>query len=59
MAGAVNSVLASPVEMFKVRMQAQYGKPNDLRSGRKAPHSKGKRKLKVFNLRLDYEKQSA
>lgn len=31
MAGAVNSILASPVEMFKIRMQAQYGKPNDLR----------------------------
>ncbi|POW11741.1 hypothetical protein PSTT_01878 [Puccinia striiformis] len=31
MAGAVNSVLASPVEMFKIRMQAQYGKSNDLR----------------------------
>ncbi|KZT61143.1 mitochondrial carrier [Calocera cornea HHB12733] len=31
MAGAVNSVLASPVEMFKVRMQAQYGLPGDKR----------------------------
>lgn len=31
MAGAVNSVLASPVEMLKIRMQAQYGKPNDKR----------------------------
>ncbi|KNZ44799.1 uncharacterized protein VP01_87g2 [Puccinia sorghi] len=32
MAGAVNSLLASPVEMFKVRMQAQYGSSHDLRS---------------------------
>ncbi|EGF99901.1 uncharacterized protein MELLADRAFT_26850, partial [Melampsora larici-populina 98AG31] len=31
MAGAVNSILASPVEMLKIRMQAQYGKPNDKR----------------------------
>ncbi|KAH9933147.1 mitochondrial carrier [Epithele typhae] len=31
MAGAVNSVLASPVEMFKVRMQGQYGSPGDKR----------------------------
>lgn len=31
MAGAVNSILASPVEMFKVRMQAQYGQPGDKR----------------------------
>jgi len=31
MAGAVNSLLASPVEMFKVRMQAQYGSSRDLR----------------------------
>ncbi|KAI0657300.1 mitochondrial carrier [Cubamyces menziesii] len=30
-AGAVNSVLASPVEMFKVRMQGQYGSPSDKR----------------------------
>ncbi|MBW0460789.1 hypothetical protein O181_000504 [Austropuccinia psidii MF-1] len=30
-AGAINSILASPVEMFKIRMQAQYGTPNDLR----------------------------
>src|SRR5712672_374927 len=29
MAGAVHSVLASPVEMFKVRMQGQYGSPGD------------------------------
>ncbi|KAG0165366.1 hypothetical protein DFQ28_005510 [Apophysomyces sp. BC1034] len=26
-AGAVNSILASPVEMLKIKMQAQYGKP--------------------------------
>ena len=26
MAGAVQSILASPVEMFKIRMQGQYGK---------------------------------
>jgi solute carrier family 25 carnitine/acylcarnitine transporter 20/29 len=25
MAGAVQSILASPVEMFKIRMQGQYG----------------------------------
>ncbi|KAG0144062.1 hypothetical protein CROQUDRAFT_47850 [Cronartium quercuum f. sp. fusiforme G11] len=31
MAGAVNSVLASPVEMLKIKMQAQYGTPNDMR----------------------------
>ncbi|KLO05860.1 mitochondrial carrier [Schizopora paradoxa] len=31
MAGAVNSVLASPVEMFKVRMQGQYGAATDKR----------------------------
>ncbi|KAI0772779.1 mitochondrial carrier [Trametes elegans] len=30
-AGAVNAVLASPVEMFKVRMQGQYGSPSDKR----------------------------
>ncbi|EUC62494.1 ornithine transporter 1 [Rhizoctonia solani AG-3 Rhs1AP] len=29
MAGAVNSILASPVEMFKVRMQGQYGAKGD------------------------------
>ncbi|KAJ1306145.1 hypothetical protein OPQ81_010856 [Rhizoctonia solani] len=29
MAGAANSVLASPVEMFKVRMQGQYGTKAD------------------------------
>ncbi|QRV84066.1 mitochondrial carrier protein [Ceratobasidium sp. AG-Ba] len=29
MAGAANSVLASPVEMFKVRMQGQYGAVGD------------------------------
>ncbi|KAF8608305.1 mitochondrial carrier [Ceratobasidium sp. AG-I] len=29
MAGAANSVLASPVEMFKVRMQGQYGAAGD------------------------------
>ncbi|KAF7984816.1 hypothetical protein HWV62_11838 [Athelia sp. TMB] len=31
MAGAANAVLASPVEMFKVRMQGQYGSPTDQR----------------------------
>ncbi|KAI0770039.1 mitochondrial carrier [Fomes fomentarius] len=31
MAGTINSVLASPVEMFKVRMQGQYGLPGDKR----------------------------
>ncbi|KAI0715851.1 mitochondrial carrier [Fomitopsis betulina] len=31
LAGAVNAVLASPVEMFKVRMQGQYGMPGDKR----------------------------
>jgi len=31
LAGAANAVLASPVEMFKVRMQAQYGLPGDKR----------------------------
>jgi len=31
MAGAANSVLASPVEMFKVRMQGQYGSASDKR----------------------------
>ncbi|EMD33104.1 hypothetical protein CERSUDRAFT_118160 [Gelatoporia subvermispora B] len=30
-AGAINAVLASPVEMFKVRMQGQYGAPGDKR----------------------------
>ncbi|KAF9650953.1 mitochondrial carrier [Thelephora ganbajun] len=31
MAGAANAILASPVEMFKVRMQGQYGSPSDQR----------------------------
>ncbi|KAG9310790.1 mitochondrial carrier [Chiua virens] len=31
MAGAINAILASPVEMFKVRMQAQYGSASDKR----------------------------
>ncbi|EKM81349.1 hypothetical protein AGABI1DRAFT_99375 [Agaricus bisporus var. burnettii JB137-S8] len=31
MAGAANTILSSPVEMFKVRMQAQYGAPTDKR----------------------------
>ncbi|KAG6377961.1 mitochondrial carrier domain-containing protein [Boletus reticuloceps] len=31
MAGAVNAILASPVEMFKVRMQGQYGSASDKR----------------------------
>ncbi|KAI5481463.1 hypothetical protein MNV49_004220 [Pseudohyphozyma bogoriensis] len=30
-AGAVQSVLASPVEMFKIRMQGQYGKGGDVK----------------------------
>lgn len=30
-AGAVNAILAGPVEMFKVRMQAQYGSKEDKR----------------------------
>ncbi|KAG9120653.1 hypothetical protein FRC07_003783 [Ceratobasidium sp. 392] len=34
MAGAANSVLASPVEMFKVRMQGQYGAAGDKRLSR-------------------------
>jgi len=29
MAGAANAILASPVEMFKVRMQGQYGVATD------------------------------
>ncbi|KAL1751960.1 mitochondrial carrier domain-containing protein [Schizophyllum commune] len=31
LAGAINAVLASPVEMFKVRMQGQYGDKTDKR----------------------------
>jgi len=31
MAGAANAILASPVEMFKVRMQGQYGAKEDQR----------------------------
>jgi len=31
MAGVANAILASPVEMFKVRMQGQYGSPSDKR----------------------------
>ncbi|KAF7314068.1 hypothetical protein HMN09_00565800 [Mycena chlorophos] len=31
MAGAANAILASPVEMFKVRMQGQYGAADDKR----------------------------
>jgi len=31
MAGAANAILASPVEMFKVRMQGQYGAKDDQR----------------------------
>ncbi|KAK7040912.1 hypothetical protein VNI00_009508 [Paramarasmius palmivorus] len=31
MAGAINAILASPVEMFKVRMQGQYGSATDKR----------------------------
>ncbi|KAG8833241.1 hypothetical protein FRC17_011072 [Serendipita sp. 399] len=34
MAGAVNSVLASPVELFKIRMQGQYGAATDRRLSR-------------------------
>lgn len=33
MAGAANAILASPVEMFKVRMQGQYGAATDKRLG--------------------------
>lgn len=29
MAGAANAILASPVEMFKIRMQGQYGGAGD------------------------------
>lgn len=29
MAGAITAVLASPVEMFKILMQGQYGSPQD------------------------------
>ncbi|KZT69708.1 mitochondrial carrier [Daedalea quercina L-15889] len=31
LAGVANAILASPVEMFKVRMQGQYGMPGDKR----------------------------
>ncbi|EIW67001.1 hypothetical protein TREMEDRAFT_74630 [Tremella mesenterica DSM 1558] len=31
MAGAINAILASPVEMFKIRMQGQYGGSSDKR----------------------------
>src|SRR5258708_21544164 len=31
MAGAANAILASPVGMFKVRVQGEYGKPSDKR----------------------------
>ncbi|OWZ63802.1 hypothetical protein AYX14_05650 [Cryptococcus neoformans] len=34
MAGAANAVLASPVEMFKIKMQGQYGGKDDKRLGR-------------------------
>ncbi|KZV69998.1 mitochondrial carrier [Peniophora sp. CONT] len=33
LAGAINAVLASPVEMFKVRMQGQYGAATDKKLG--------------------------
>ncbi|KAI0036126.1 mitochondrial carrier domain-containing protein [Vararia minispora EC-137] len=33
MAGAANAILASPVEMFKVRMQGQYGAATDKKLG--------------------------
>jgi solute carrier family 25 carnitine/acylcarnitine transporter 20/29 len=33
MAGAANAILASPVEMFKIRMQGQYGGPGDKKLG--------------------------
>ncbi|KAF8525966.1 mitochondrial carrier domain-containing protein [Hysterangium stoloniferum] len=36
MAGAVNSILASPVELLKVKMQGQYGGANDRRLSRVA-----------------------
>lgn len=29
MAGAINSIMASPIELFKIRMQAQYGGQSD------------------------------
>ncbi|KAH8929777.1 mitochondrial carrier [Atractiella rhizophila] len=31
MAGAANTILASPVELFKIRMQAQYGRSGEVR----------------------------
>lgn len=34
MAGAVNAVLASPVEMFKIRMQGQFGGATDKKLGK-------------------------
>ena len=34
MAGAVNATLASPVELFKIRMQGQYGNTGDRRLSR-------------------------
>lgn len=34
MAGAANSVLASPVELFKIRMQGQYGDASDRKLSR-------------------------
>ncbi|KAF9506302.1 hypothetical protein BS47DRAFT_438348 [Hydnum rufescens UP504] len=36
MAGAVNSILASPVELFKIRMQGQYGTVGNKSLGRVA-----------------------
>ncbi|KAF8319853.1 mitochondrial carrier domain-containing protein [Cantharellus anzutake] len=36
MAGAVNSILAGPVELFKIRMQGQYGGADDKRLSRVA-----------------------
>lgn len=33
MAGAANAILASPVEMFKIRMQGQYGGAGDKKLG--------------------------
>ncbi|CAG8737483.1 15096_t:CDS:2, partial [Acaulospora colombiana] len=34
MAGAANAILASPVELFKIRMQGQYGSATDRRLSR-------------------------
>lgn len=36
MAGAITALLASPVEMFKILMQGQYGSPQDKKLGQVA-----------------------